>query len=303
MLKAAALVFALSFAAPILAADIAGKRWNHGAADCRANPGPPVEVYRHDPVTFILRQAKCVHFEAPFVYVLFGEHTAFVQDTGATADASLSGAIDELVRERVTATGRKLEVVVTHSHSHADHTAGDVRFRERPGVTLVEPTAEAVRGYFGFVDWPDRPASIDLGGRRLVVMPAPGHQEESVAVHDSHTGWLLTGDTLYPGRLVVQDWDAYRASIARLAAYARAKRVTAILGTHIEMASSGQLFPPGATFQPQEASLVLAVEDLLELDRRLKEADQPTEIASSRFVVTPMTGMQRIMSRIGKWLR
>lgn len=304
MPKLLALVLALAFAAPGLATDITTKRWNPGSPDCRANPEPPIEVHRHDATTFVLRQGKCVHFEAPFIYVLMGEERVFVQDTGATPDPAVFEAVDRLVRERSSATGRSLEVVVTHSHSHADHTAGDAQFRGRPGITLVEPTADAVRGHFGFVEWPNQPATVDLGGRRLVVMPAPGHQDESVVVHDAHTGWLLTGDTCYPGRILVQDRDAYRASIGRVADYARANRVTAVLGTHIEMSASGELFRPGATFQPQEGSLALAVEDLLELERRLKEAgERAIEVVLPRVVVTPMSAMQRIMSRIGKWLR
>ena len=288
MLKVTACLLALSFAAPGLAADIAAHRWNPGAADCRATPQPAIEVYRHDPVTYVLRQGKCAHFEAPFIYVLFGEAAVFVQDTGATADAVVFEAVDELVRERSQASGRKLEVVVTHSHSHADHTAGDAAFRGRPGITVVEPTSDAVRKHFGLVDWPRGTATIDLGGRSLVVIPTPGHQDESIAVHDSHTGWLLTGDTLYPGRIVVQDWPAYRASVARLSEYARMHRVTAVLGTHIEISGS----------------LALTLEDLVDLDRRLGEAgESPTEIATSRYVVSPMSAMQRFMSRIGKWLR
>src|SRR5262245_2748541 len=107
MLKAATFVLAMSFAMPGLAGDIADKRWSDGPADCRANPGQAIEVYRHDPSTLVLRQGKCAHFEAPFVYVLFGESTAFVQDTGATADAALFEAVEKVVRERSEATGRK----------------------------------------------------------------------------------------------------------------------------------------------------------------------------------------------------
>lgn len=189
------------------ASDLASKAWNHGSEDCASNRDPAIEVYEVDAETYILRQNKCVHFEAPFIYVLFGKHTVFVQDTGATADPSrfpLYGTVRDLIARR---NGQELKILVTHSHSHSDHTAADPQFRGKPGVTLVEPNARAVRKYFGFTAWPAEVAQIDLGGRILKVIAAPGHQEEAVAVYDAQTGWLLTGDSLYPGRIYVKNWN------------------------------------------------------------------------------------------------
>nr|BFE78243.1 hypothetical protein GCM10020093_008440 [Planobispora longispora] len=40
----------------------------------------------------------------------------------------------------------------------------------------------------------------------LECLPAPGHHEASVVFYDRWTGFLLTGDTVYPGRLYIQDW-------------------------------------------------------------------------------------------------
>src|SRR5215813_12535403 len=74
---------------PLLAAaahDVATHVWNHGSEDCAKNRDPAIEIFQADPDSYILRQNKCVHFEAPFIYVLIGEHTVFVQDTGATSD-------------------------------------------------------------------------------------------------------------------------------------------------------------------------------------------------------------------------
>jgi hydroxyacylglutathione hydrolase len=75
---------------------------------------------------------------------------------------------------------------------------------------------------------------------------------------------MLTGDTLYPGLLVVNDWPAYRTSARRLAAFVRSQEVTWCLGAHIEMGRSGQVFVPPTTFQPDEHSLQLSAADLLQ---------------------------------------
>jgi hydroxyacylglutathione hydrolase len=68
--------------------------WIHGAPDCAASPGPPLQVHRYDPDTFILRQSKCSEpgtlaapgpsFEAPFLYLLVGRDRALLLDTGAS---------------------------------------------------------------------------------------------------------------------------------------------------------------------------------------------------------------------------
>lgn len=278
----------LAVAGPASADRVSEKVWIHGSADCTQNHDPPLEVFQFDADTYIFRQNKCLNFEGPFIYVMFGERTVFIQDTGATEDASqfpLYKTVRELMRQR---GAEKLTILVTHSHSHGDHIAGDAQFRGQPGVTLIEPTGAAVRQYFGFTDWPNGTASIDLGGRTLTVLPAPGHQDEALVVYDDRTRWLLTGDSVYPGRLYVRNWAAFRASIQRTAAFAKTHPVSAVMGTHIEVARDGTQYPAGTTYQPNEASLVLATPDLEELNRLLQEAGaEPKQIATQRFIVWP----------------
>lgn len=298
------MILLVAFAAVQAAASdsLAEKIWNHGSPDCGANQDPPIEVYRFDVDTYILRQNKCVHFEAPFIYVLFGEHTVFVQDTGATAGPARF-PLYETVRSLVAQRHREVQLLVTHSHSHSDHRAADDQFRSKPGVTLVEPNAKAVREYFKFAAWPEGSASIDLGGRMLEVVPTPGHQDEAITVYDSRTGWLLTGDNLYPGRLYVKNWNEYRSSIGRLVAFSKTRRISAVLGTHVEMSNTGKLFDAGSTFQPDEASLALSAEDLLHLDQVLREAgDKSQEIVTPRFAVVPVGAFWRVLGGILHWL-
>lgn len=302
------LIVAAILAVPAEAAParLTGKVWIHGSEDCATNRDPPIDVLALDATTYVLRQNKCIHFEAPFIYVLIGDHTVFVQDTGATAEADrfpLYQVVRDLVGKRERTTGKELRVLVTHSHSHGDHTAGDAQFHGQPRVTLVEPTAQAVSKHFGFAQWPQGRATLDLGSRTLVVVPIPGHQDESLAVYDAKSGWLLTGDTLYPGRLYVNDWTEYKASISRLAEFSKSHQISAVMGTHIEMSATGELFPPGSTFQPNEAPLALSVGDLLLLNERLqKSGDEPTDLKMDKFAVVPIGAVQRMLGRILKAL-
>lgn len=135
--------------------DLAEKTWTHGSVDCATSRDLAIEVHEFDADTYILRQNRCVHVEAPFTYVFFGTHTVLVQDTGATADHGRFPLYDTVHGLMARRGGKELQILVTHSHSHTDHTAADSQFRGQPGVTLIEPNAGAVRRYFGFTNWPD----------------------------------------------------------------------------------------------------------------------------------------------------
>ena len=97
----------------------------------------------------------------------------------------------------------------------------------------------------------------------LEVTGCPGHDDRSIAVYDPWTGFLITGDTVYPGRLYVRDFPAFTASLDRLVDFARARPVTHVLGCHVEMSRSpGRDYPVGATYQPDEAALPMTVHQL-----------------------------------------
>jgi len=176
---------------------VSQKSWIHGSENCRSNEDPAIDVLQVDSDTFVLRQNKCINYEAPFIYLMFGEHTLFVQDTGATESSDefpIYATIKKIAEQWQGNNGvDNLHILVTHSHSHLDHRAGDDQFRNQPNVSLIEANQDAVIDYFGFTQWPNGQAVIDLGNRQLTVMPIPGHQAESLAVYDSRTQWLLRG--------------------------------------------------------------------------------------------------------------
>ncbi len=64
-------------------APLGDKRWIHGAPDCSLDSGPAMDVYEYRPDTYIVRQNKCMTFEAPFMYLLVGDEKALLLDTGA----------------------------------------------------------------------------------------------------------------------------------------------------------------------------------------------------------------------------
>ena len=104
-----------------------------------------------------------------------------------------------------------------------------------PGTVVVGKDLNAVQRFFGLSPWPDGLARFDLGGRAVEVFGIPGHHATSIAVYDPRSRFLVTGDTVYPGRLYVQDISAFVASLNRLVAFAESRRVDRVMGCHIEM--------------------------------------------------------------------
>ena len=232
--------------------------------DCDHDPALQVHPYGDD--VWIIRQSKCVHYEAPFLYLVVGEERALLVDTGAPGNPPLRETVDELL------AGRDVELIVAHSHAHFDHVANDRQFEGRENTVIVPWEPEDVAEFYGIREWPTELGSIDLGGRVLDVIPTPGHHPAHIAFYDERTGLLLSGDTLYPGFLFVfrpDDWDVFVASTRRLVEFAAEHPIRAILGGHVEMQDApGKTYRYGSRSHPNERPLELGVEHLLELERR-----------------------------------
>ena len=245
-------------------------RWNEGAMDCTATPQPPLQVHAYEPQTFVLRQNPCASFEANFLYLLIGSERALLIDTGALADPAqmpLAETVLGLLPERA---GARMPLVVAHSHGHQDHRAGDPQFASLPSVEVVATDPASVQTFFGIDPWPGT-GSVDLGDRTVRVVAAPGHHPAQVVFHDDRTGLVLTGDFLLPGRLLVDDAAAYRASAQRVIDFLGARPVTHVLGGHIEMDAAGGLYGYGSRHHPGERRLQLTKADLLALPAAFAE--------------------------------
>ena len=154
---------------------------------------------------------------------------------------------------------------MAHTHRHLDHRAGDPQFASLPSVQIVPIDLEGVRAFFGFTNWPNGIAHLDLGGRTVDVIPTPGHNETHVAFYDSRTGILFSGDFLMPGRLLIEDAAAYHESALRMVEFLKTRPLTHILGGHIELDTAGHAYRFGSRYHPNEHRLELARQDLTAL--------------------------------------
>lgn len=284
----AALALALSCGAAAAEPEPLFAPWIDGASASE----PIMQVQQVDPDTFVIRQSVRTNFEAPFLYLLFGNDKALLLDTGA-GGLEVRPTIDKLVAEWSARHGRaSIPLVVAHSHSHGDHHAGDAEFAVRPDTTVIGLKPTDVATFFGITGWPREIGTFDLGGRALSIVPTPGHEPAHIAIYDPKTQLLLSGDTLYPGRLYVPaNWaPVFRESMGRLAQFVAEHPVSHILGAHIEMTTTpGKDYAHEAPTHPNEHVLELAPAAAAELHRVADGMGDTTQPAvTNDFIVFPV---------------
>lgn len=255
-------------------------RWAHGSEVAAKNRDPRVQVVQYNEDTHVMRQNVCVHWEAPFTYLLFGNRGALLIDSGATANARhypLRETVDAIIVRWGQARGRSkvpLTVALT-SGEDTTQNSGLVQFAGRPDTTIVPKPLAAMKRFYGLGrSWPSGTGKIDLGDRVITVIPTPGTHKDGVSFYDPYCDILFTGDLLFPGRINIGNDGDFVTSLERLKSFAATQPVKWILGGHID-----SMFVPGKThrrfmtYKPYERVLEMApelIDDALQSAREIK---------------------------------
>jgi hydroxyacylglutathione hydrolase len=239
--------------------------WNAGAADCAASPPPPIQVHAYNAQTFILRENPCATLEAPFMYLLLGSAKALLIDSGDVADAHQMPLAQTVMALLPEARPVKMPLLVVHTHSHLDHRLGDTQFAQMANVEVVPADLEHVKKFFGFSDWPNGLAQLELGGRTIDVIPTPGHNPNHVSYYDAQTGLFFSGDLFLPGRLIIDDATGDLASAQRVIEFIKNRPVSYVLGGHVELNADGEASAFRSHYRPNERALQMTKQDLLAL--------------------------------------
>lgn len=199
------------------------------------------EVYSIRPGVFAIYEPH--QFEEVISYLILGNDRALLFDTGMGI-GNIKGVVEGLT---------KLPVSVLNSHTHNDHVGDNWRFNDIYGMDTDFTRANArgskedaqaelapgeicgalpagfdAKAYatkpFHISHWLHDGDKIDLGGRSLKVIAAPGHTPDAIALLDESNGLLFTGDSFYLGPIYLYrpetDLDAYVGSMKKLAALA-----------------------------------------------------------------------------------
>ena len=268
--------------------------WLTGGPNCVSVPDWQVHEYNED--FYILRESGCIHYEKPFLYLMFGEKQALLEDTGAGEVQTAPFVMSLLAKWAKKKSHASVSLIVIHSHGHGDHTAGDKQFQNSQDVQFIAGAPAEIQKATGIATWPTDIGRLDLGERLIDVIPIPGHQTASIALYDRRTGNLLTGDSLYPGRLYTSEADVptYAASAQRLADFAKTHRIAHVLGTHIEQSRTPYAdYPRGTTYQPEEHTLELTRAHVIELNEALQSMkSKPASVALPDFTISVRTATQ-----------
>jgi hydroxyacylglutathione hydrolase len=137
-----------------------------------------------------------------------------------TGDTVLIDAPEEkAILEAVAHTGWTPTTILT-THHHADHVEANLALKERFGLRIVGPAAEADR-IPGIDETVEDGATIRVGSNEVRVVSTPGHTSGHVCYHFVDAGVLFAADTLFAlgcGRLFEETGPVMWASLRKLMA-------------------------------------------------------------------------------------
>lgn len=113
------------------------------------------------------------------------------------------------------------------THHHADHVEGNLVLKQRFGLTITGPRAEAAK-IPGIDEQVAEGDAIAFGRQAIRVLETPGHTAGHVSYHFEESGVAFTGDTLFAigcGRLFECPPEVMFRSLEKLAALPPATRV------------------------------------------------------------------------------
>ena len=237
-------------------------RWLYGSNIAARNRDPRIQVIQYNEDTFILRQNVCVHWEAPFTYLLFGNRGALLIDTGATPEANyypLRTTVDAIVTRWAQLRRKKsvpLTIVMTSAEDIAQNQ-GLTQFAGRADTVVAPSSLADLKRFYKLSDsWPAGSARIDLGDRAIEVIPTPGAHKDGLTFYDPYNDFLHTGDLLYPDKINISNDKDYVASLQRLKHWKDTHPMKWLMGGHIEMQFvPGKAYPRFATYKPYERLL------------------------------------------------
>ena len=165
-------------------------------------------IQKIDERTFAIGEPR--YYQLNFNYLIIGDTRAVIFDAG-TGQRDIRRVVESLT---------SLPITFIPSHLHYDHIGNEVIFEKTALVDLPHLRKRAIENklpltryeHLGEVEgyplpeikvseWLAPNETIDLGGRLLMVLYTPGHTEDSISLFDKESGYLFSGDFLYPGEL------------------------------------------------------------------------------------------------------
>lgn len=174
---------------------------------------------------------------------------------------------EKAILDAIERTGWKPSLILV-THHHTDHVEANLALKERFGLKIVGPKAEAqkIPGIDEVVEDGD---SFDFDGEPVEVIATPGHTAGHVSYYFPQSGVVFTGDTLFAmgcGRLFECTPDVMLDSLSKLA---RLPAATKVYCGHEYTLSNARF---AVTVDPENAALARRLEAV----ERLRSENLPT---------------------------
>lgn len=161
-----------------------------------------------DEHTFAIGEPR--YYQQNYNYLIVGSERAVLFDAGP--------GLRDIRSVALSLTDRPITFVP--SHFHYDHVGNEITFERVAVVDLPYLRARAPKNqltltfaeHLGVAEGIETPtldvdewlapgSTLSLGDRELQVLYTPGHTEDSISLLDRESGYLFSGDFIYPGPL------------------------------------------------------------------------------------------------------
>ncbi len=142
-----------------------------------------------------------------------------VHDKASGETALIDAPEESTILAAVERTGWKPSVILT-THHHADHVEANLALKERFGLKIIGPKAEADK-IPGIDETVAEGSKLEFAGHRIEVIETPGHTAGHVSYYFPDDGVAFTADTLFAlgcGRLFERPAPVMFESMKKLAA-------------------------------------------------------------------------------------
>ena len=151
--------------------------------------------------------------------VLSDNYLYLVHEPKSGNTAIVDPAVDEPVISELEARGWDLTHII-NTHHHWDHTGANLALKEKYGLTIVGPKAEAARIPGIDIELGDGDR-FEFGEESAAVFDTPGHTSGHIVYHFESAHALFAGDTLFAmgcGRLFEGTPDQMWTSLQKIMA-------------------------------------------------------------------------------------
>ena len=142
-----------------------------------------------------------------------------LHDTESGQTAIIDAPEEAPILEAVKRTGWTPTAIFT-THHHGDHVEANLALKERFGLKITGPKAEAAK-IPGIDETVEEGSRLEFAGRTVHVIETPGHTAGHISYHLPQASIAFTGDTLFAlgcGRLMERPPAVMFESLKKLAA-------------------------------------------------------------------------------------